>query len=250
MMKFDFGGFFRKLSVSVASLTILAGPAGADPPTEAPSRTAERILRQEEITRRAEEARRKAEEAKEKAAEAAQQRGEAATGGETDDSAGKTGTPRHPTRFQCSGQQAWAVASRHGWKFFPRGARGALDGNGTTAQMHPGINTSLVRGPLMQQWRTPAQWTTLSQNVFLMFANASGGPKEMAPGWKLLELEVAGQNWRWVSRPAKGASSPFFAIEITGLKGPAEYSAAEVTRLVLEGPANAKSWQEAFLPAR
>jgi hypothetical protein len=157
---------------------------------------------------------------------------------------GLAGTPR-PT-FRLTGQEAWAAATQQGWKFCPRGCAGACDGRHSVAQMHPGINTSLIEGPRMSQYRTAPGWAVLSQNTFYMFASPDGRARPLREGWAVKDLTVHGQNWRWITQPKRGGRSPYFAIEITGLRGDAESSQVELKELILEGPPGATDWRIAF----
>jgi hypothetical protein len=208
-------------------------------PAEKPSRTAEEILRRQE-----DEKRRAAEEEEKDRSEAkiseVEKSSDAKTSGQS--KATSTGTQ---TVFTISGAEAWAVASRLGWKFFPRGAAGPRDGHRSVAQLHPNLDTSLVVGPRMVQMRTPAGWNVLSENIFFMFADARGQPRAFAPGWRLRDVRVAGTNWAWVAPPRHGATTPFFAIKLTGLKA-TEDSVAELTSITIEGPSGAQDWRAAF----
>lgn len=149
--------------------------------------------------------------------------------------------------FRVPGGEAWAAASAAGWKFFPQGARGPLNGHGTTAEIHPGVVSSTVRGPRMEQMFTPAQWGRISQNTFYMFADASGRAKRLSEGWTVVDVGVRGDPFEWVSRPKKGSRSPSLAIRLAGQRI-ARNSVVEITGLVLQGPPGAKDWREAFGP--
>ncbi|MGI8604721.1 MAG: hypothetical protein ACR2OZ_17255 [Verrucomicrobiales bacterium] len=217
-------------------------PLAAEPtrPKDGPSRVAERILKaQEEEKLRAAEQELKPEESK---SEPVSQNSESGNSAEAPPSA----RARNPAVFRIPGADAWSVASQAGWKFFPRGAAGPRNGESTTAQRHPGLNTSLVQGSRMTQLRTPAGWNLLSENVFLMFADAQGQPKTFAPGWRLREVELRGTNWEWVSPPRAGAVSPFFAVKITGLKRTID-SVVEIDSISIEGPNGARDWRAAFV---
>ena len=82
-------------------------------------------------------------------------------------------------------------------------------------------------------------------NTFFMFADAAGRAKPLAAGWTVRDLELAGGPFQWLVRPRAGASSPFFSIQITGQRSDHD-TAVELTQLVLQGPADAKGWREAF----
>jgi len=102
-----------------------------------------------------------------------------------------------------------------------------------------------VQGPRLWQSRTPAGWTFISENVFYLFADDRGRPRELAPGWRVRDLEIRGTNWAWVSAPRRGSSTPFCAIKIAGAKGMVD-SVVELTSLTLEGPSGARDWRAAF----
>lgn len=129
----------------------------------------------------------------------------------------KTETPlEEPTKkekagevvFRVSGTEVWEVARQAGWKFFPKGARGALDGVNTVADVQPGLPLSVVQGPVLTQRRTPAGWGAISQNTFFLFTDANGRAKALAPGWTVRDLRLSGDPFRWITRPQAGAGSP------------------------------------------
>ncbi len=163
--------------------------------------------------------------------------------------------PAHPAvkgprvRFQLSGAEAWAAASREGWKFFPRGSQGPRDGRMTTARTLPGAVTSLVNGATMTQFRTPIGTAARSENVFYMFADEKANAKRLAPGWTVRDLRLDGSAFRWISKPAAGSNSPSFAIFLSGQLEPFDLTVS-VTSLVLEGPPGATDWREAFQAER
>ncbi len=152
--------------------------------------------------------------------------------------------------FKVSGGDAWAVASALGYKFTPSGASGSRDGRNTIAQMHPGVTTSLIKGPRMYQMRTPPTWSVASRNSFHMFCDNAGRPAPLAPGWQVGDLQISGENWRWLTKPQTGSQSPYFSIEITGGQGNGAYSAAALSQIVLVGPPGAKDWRLAFMAGR
>lgn len=149
--------------------------------------------------------------------------------------------------FRVSGGDAWKAASEAGWKFFPQGARGALDGLNTTAEMHPGVVTSTVQGARMEQMFTPAQWSRWSENRFIMFADAAGRPKNLENGWSVMEVVLKGDVFEWVSRPQSGSRSPSFVIHLIGQRINRN-SVVEIAGLILQGPPGAGDWREAFGP--
>jgi hypothetical protein len=230
---------FLTLVVSVIVVGAAIGDEERSRPVERPSRTAESILKDQE-----EKKRRAAEEAEKQKREAEGEREtEDSKNAGADSPAKNTGTP---TVFTIPGAEAWAVASRLGWKFFPRGASGPRDGNRSVAQLHPNLDSSLVVGPVMTQMRTPPGWNVFSENVFFMFADARGQPRQFAPGWRMRDVRVVGTNWRWAVPSRHGATTPFFAVRITGLKATID-SVVELKSITIEGPPGAQDWRDAFV---
>lgn|GEM_PF-2190707 len=134
---------------------------------------------------------------------------------------------------------------RLGWKFFPKGARGALDGRNTVAELPPGLVISSVRGPVLTQRRTPAGWSAISENSFYLFTDARGRAKTLAPGWTVREVRLSGDPFRWLTRPKAGSASPSLAIQLAGRRS-AEASVVRLEGIVLQGPSGAGDWREAF----
>lgn len=226
----------RLLSGLVLSWLTLAGVV-AEPqqpvnprPVERPSRTVEALLKkQQEAT---EAARRAAE------GPVAPEPGGAST----------APLPEKPTRpqvFRVRGEEIWQVARQAGWKFFPQGARGPLDGQGTMAEIQPGLPLSLVQGPVMTQRRTPAGWGVASQNRFFLFTDARGRAKSLSPGWTVRDVQLTGAPFQWISRPQPGGNSPSLAIQIAGGRGDRD-SVVRLEAVVLQGPPDATDWREAF----
>lgn len=223
-------------SLLAAGLLLLSAlQASAEParPLERPSRAAEQIE-----ARRNEERRRAAE-----VAAAAESRP-----APVETTPADPPPPSYSPVFTISGAEACAAASARGYRFFPRGAVNRLDGRNSVAQAHPGLITSQVNGHRLVQMRTPAGWTVLSQNVFYLFADDRGRPRPLAPGWRVRDLQLRGENFQVVSGSPRGARSPFVAVRITGLKHPRD-SIVELKTLTLEGPPAATDWKQAFAPS-
>jgi hypothetical protein len=196
-------------------------------PVERPSRAVEELLKRQAAAREAEAA-----------AEAAAAADNAAP------STAKAEAPA-PALFRVSGAEVWEVARAAGWKFFPKGAKGARDGRNTVAEVQPGLAISLVQGPVLTQRRTPAGWSVISENTFYLFADAAGRAKSLAPGWTVRDLRLSGDPFEWVTKPKAGAASPSLAIIIRGLRSPRD-SVVRLDGVILQGPPGAKDWREAF----
>ena len=150
-----------------------------------------------------------------------------------------------PVIFRIGGAEAWDAARRQGWRFFPRGAGGSLDGVSTFVEIQPGVLYSKVDGPVMTQRRTLAGWGRISENTFYLFADGQGRSRSLAKGWTVRDIRLSGDPFQWVVRPAAGAASPSLAIQLAGGKGSRD-SVVRLEGLVLQGPGDAKDWREAF----
>jgi hypothetical protein len=209
---------------------VMAQSAGGNPrPVERPSRTVEELQKRQAAVKEGGEAAAKAEAAGATSGEAGQPKGEA----------------KAPTVFRVGGGEVWEVASRAGWKFFPKGAGGALDGRNTVVEIQPGIVYSTVQGPVVTQRRTLSGWGKVSENTFYLFTDARGRAKPLARGWTVKDLVLTGDAFQWVSRPQAGGASPSLVIQLAGGRS-ARDSVVRLEGMVLQGPSDAKDWRAAF----
>jgi hypothetical protein len=220
-----------------------AGVAGAQGtrenprPVERPSRTVEELLKRQAGAETAPAAEGKG---NQKKGELEKKAG-AGTG-----SAGETPAEKStPSVFRVTGAEVWEAARRAGWKFFPKGAVGALDGQNTVVEIQPGIPYSAVQGPMLTQRRTQAGWGKVSENTFFLFTDGRGQPRQLARGWTVQDLQLSGDPFQWVSRPQPGGTSPSLVIRMAGGRS-ARDSVVRLQGLVLQGPPGAKDWREAF----
>lgn len=197
-------------------------------PVERPSRTVEGLLKRQE-----------------EAAKAAESTLEDGGKGQTKQGQGAAKEKDSLMVFRIGGGEAWEAARRAGWKFFPKGARGGLDGVSTIAEIQPGVWYSRVEGPVLTQRRTLAGWGRISENTFFMFADAQGRPRSLAKGWTVQDIRLNGDAFRWVVRPEAGGTTPSMAIQLAGGKT-ARDSEVRLESLVLQGPSDAKDWRQAF----
>ena len=220
----------RMVFTMILSLSAGIGGAAAQSkrenprPVERPSRTVEELVRRQAAA--------KEEAAKEEAAEAVP-------------AAVPAAAAKAPAVFRVSGGEVWEAASRAGWKFFPKGAAGALDGRNTVVEIQPGIVFSTVQGPVVTQRRTLPGWGKVSENTFFLFTDARGRAKPLARGWTLQDLRLTGDPFEWVNRPAPGGTTPSLAIHVAAGRS-ARDSVVRLEGVVLQGPPGAKDWREAF----
>ena len=84
-----------------------------------------------------------------------------------------------------------------------------------------------------------------SSNRFHMFTDAKGGPLKLRKGWTIREIVLKGKNYRWVTRPTAGATSPYFAVELTAYHH--ANTVVEIAGAHLVGPPGVQDWKEAFI---
>jgi hypothetical protein len=234
--------------IGLVAVVVMAGAGGSGAqvtrqnprPVERPSRTVEELLKRQTEA--------------ETAPAAAEGKGSQKKGGSEEKAAEDTG-PRGgapaekstPSVFRVTGQEVWEAARRAGWKFFPKGAVGALDGQNTVVEIQPGIPYSAVQGPVLTQRRTQAGWGKVSENTFFLFTDGRGQPRQLARGWTVQDLQLNGDAFQWVNRPQPGGTSPSLVIRMAGGRS-ARDSVVRLQGLVLQGPPGAKDWREAFAP--
>lgn len=166
--------------------------------------------------------------------------------------------------FTITGIEAWATAKSYGFEFHPmvehegEYVTGGVDGTDTQLRQrkdNPACNERVqgrvVGGVMILEC---VAFTGYDDGLldlgdydttrdFRMF-----GGKELAPGWTVREVDAAGGSW--VDRPEPGARSLEFRYRLTLMT--ADYAfqqkprTAHITRIVLEGPASASSWEDAF----
>ncbi len=160
--------------------------------------------------------------------------------------------------WTINGIEAWAVAKEYGYEFHPvkehddEVSSGGVDG--TDSRLDQGgvarkcyflarvLGGNMIagcphRGSHGRYVRTDDYDYTRD---FRMFAG-----KALAPGWIVRDIVVSGG--AWIDRPEPGATSLEFSYRLTIANDARDQgTSAQVTRIVLEGPASASSWQDAF----
>ena len=160
--------------------------------------------------------------------------------------------------WMLHGHDVWEIARSYGYEFHPivEHEWEALEG-GTG-----GWDSKVVHEAVVQETRTRCR-TLASVELGRMRAKCVSAPagsrlitehdrtrdfrmfagKTLASGWKVLEMEASGGSW--VKRPSRGASSLESVYRLTmRLDDPGE--SGFLHRIVLEGPASAESWHDAF----
>lgn len=151
-------------------------------------------------------------------------------------------------RFSIPGPDLVRVAAQAGAVFMPRGGKPIKGGGNAAFQMavHPGAMTSLARGHVMNQLKPQEFWVIeSSSNRFHMFVDAQGNPLPLRKGWSVEEVVLKGQNYKWIRRPARGAASPYFEVELTAFHH--ANTVVEIAGAHLIGPPGVKNWEEAFI---
>ncbi|MDH3222764.1 MAG: hypothetical protein OEO23_03540 [Gemmatimonadota bacterium] len=163
-------------------------------------------------------------------------------------------------RWTINGIEAWAVAKEYGYEFHPvkehddEVLSNALDGVDTRISRRSGARTlcdtyyhaRVVGGVMVQECpylgddgrRGIGDGDYDRTRDFRMFAG-----KVLAPGWIVRDVVASGGVW--VNRPESGDGSLEFTYRLS-VVGPNQPTSAHVTRIVLEGPASASSWEDAF----
>jgi len=165
--------------------------------------------------------------------------------------------------WTISGIEAWATAKNYGYEFHPvveyddEVLRNGVDGTSSEVVQRDrpcsraaglvgkAVPFATVVGGNMiancSHWAGEARdWSDNDPTRdFRMFAG-----KALAPGWAVRDVTVTGGSW--VERPAPGSGSLAFVYRLTLPRGRVQSVTGIVTRVVLEGPASASSWQDAF----
>lgn len=148
------------------------------------------------------------------------------------------------------GREAWEVARRAGFEFYPvlpdeaHILSGRRDGVATSLKACPSprdpcrTEAEVVQGRLVA---LPCDGGC-DDPVFELF-----GGRPLAPGWSLRRVEVTGGPWRWARPPTYGGRDASFAIRL-GPRGGHPLQAS-VRRVVLAGPPGA-DWRDAFAAPR
>lgn len=151
--------------------------------------------------------------------------------------------------FSIPGADAVRAAGAAGAVFAPAGGKPLEDGGGTAAfqmPIHPDAMTSLVKGHVMTQLMPSEFWVIKSSsNRFLMFADRKGKPLQLREGWSVVEVVLKGENYRWITQPENGDTSPFFEVELTAYHH--QHTIVELAGIRLMGPPGVEQWQQAFL---
>ncbi len=150
------------------------------------------------------------------------------------------------------------MAKEYGYEFHPvkehddevlsggvDGTNSRVDQGGPSRECY--VLARVVGGNMIAQcpYRRPGRGIIESDDFddtrdFRMFTG-----KALAPGWIVRDIVVSGGTW--IDRPEPGATSLEFSYRLTIAKRFYDRStSARVTRIVLEGPASASSWEDAF----
>lgn len=159
--------------------------------------------------------------------------------------------------FTIDGISAWSTAKTYGFTFTPMKEHederisNALDGVDTRLnQIDHGCGGSyamarVVGGNMVAHcaWydKTSSSGHLAAFDLtrdFVMF-----GGKRLAKGWVVREVTVSGGSW--VRRPVAGSDNLEFVYRLT-LPSSSTAASANITRVVLEGPSSASSYQDAF----
>jgi hypothetical protein len=149
--------------------------------------------------------------------------------------------------YVVGGREAWEVAHRQGFEFFPvipddrYLLSGARDGRDTTLKSCPN-----PRDPCEAEARVEGgQMIVLAPgcdgcariHAFEMFAG-----RRLAAGWRLAHVELA-RDARWTREPRYDTDDASFAVTVEARGTTA--GAASITRITLLGPPDA-DWRQAF----
>lgn len=150
--------------------------------------------------------------------------------------------------YVVAGREAWEVARRKGFEFFPvipddgYLLSGARDGHDATLKSCPN-----PRDPCEAEARVEdGQMIVLAPGCdgcarahsFEMFAG-----RRLAPGWRIARIELGGDSGRWEREPVYDSDNASFVVKVEARPGKA--AAASIARVTLVGPAGA-DWRDAF----
>ena len=150
--------------------------------------------------------------------------------------------------YTITGTEAWATAKTYGYEFNPvpeyddvrlygglDGTRTYMKQDGAGCGRYGSANAEVVGGNMISHCPQKLPNNHRDETTdFRMFAG-----KTLASGWTVREIVVTGGSW--VERPAPGSTSLEFVYRLTRAG-----TSALVTRIVLEGPSDAPSWEDAF----
>lgn len=147
------------------------------------------------------------------------------------------------------GREAWEVARRQGFEFYPvlPDARYVLSGprDGVATRLKlcrlPGLpcdtEAELLAGAMtVLEPRCPGRCARV--HTFEMFAG-----RRLAPGWRVARFELSGGRYSWGREPRYGTANASFALQLEARPGlPVTVTIRSIT---LVGPADT-DWRQAF----
>jgi hypothetical protein len=146
------------------------------------------------------------------------------------------------------GRDAWEVARREGFEFFPVIPddrfllSGARDGADSTLKLcddarTPCTTEALMVGGKMMVLAPVCRSGCSLTHTFEMFAG-----RRLTDGWRLARVELAGAA-RWAREPKYDTNDASFAVSVEAREG--NPGTASIERITLVGPAGA-DWRQAF----
>lgn len=152
---------------------------------------------------------------------------------------------------------AWAEAKKHGFEFYPEGARGTKDGVDVwgvsyfrdqqnriqqapnTARYSSGINMEM--GTLINNnfWDLTQAGVISSYARFHLF-----GGKRLKSRWSVRSIEISGSHSIF-RRPSANSTSAHYVVQVDIRRGVKVPGLTTFKKIVLIGPEN-QSWREAF----
>ena len=153
------------------------------------------------------------------------------------------------SRYVVRGREAWDVARRHGFEFFPvipddryllSGGRDGADATlkACADERAPCTTEAQVVAGEMIVLPPACRDGCARVHAFEMFAG-----RRLAPGWRIARVELGGESGRWEREPAYDSDDPSFVVRVEARPGKA--AAASIARVTLVGPAGA-DWRDAF----
>ncbi|TQV74941.1 hypothetical protein FLL45_08255 [Aliikangiella marina] len=153
--------------------------------------------------------------------------------------------------FKVNGIMAWSEAKKNGFRFYPQGATGSLDGQDTRSFNY------FKRGNKVIGYKPNGSQVLGGVNLLVHNSyNAKYGKQELFAnfhifakrklkrGWRIKEIKLNG-SYRWLKKYKANTNEISTVVKVVKPKGSNTAAKAMIKEIVLIGPVNGR-WQDAF----